>query len=489
MLCLAAAVSGASIVAVAAPAAAQTLPTDDPSRGLIYSGLRRGEAGTRCEGAYEILSRRAPTARPRLRCTHGPDPVPRDVDLRPGQDPQFRAGAEAPSSTLAQASAVPGAVPCYGNGTDGYRVQLVYAREATTTDRFASYEATFREWAARMDDVVNTSAAATGGVRHIRFVTDSQCRPVITHITLSASAVNSFDTTLDELDDRGFDRSDRKYLLWVDTPKTKYCGIGILYDDTGHDPRPGINVHNGNTAYPGLVARVDTRCWGQANMVEVHELLHTLGGVQGAATHLVDSAPHASALGHCTDESDRLCYADEPDGRVRKPSGALTSLTFPCAASHESLLDCNHDDYFHTNPPGGSYLATRWNTAESAWLERSPPAGTPGSAIAGSTWFSDGTNNQSGPAGTTIRAYAVGAFQNVPYLLVTGRDGGTPGQPCRVDLVPANTAPRYANSAGFVSTTVGTVNRLPGTYQVCFAQIDPIEGPRAVTGVTRFTVT
>ena len=88
-------------------------------------------------------------------------PAPHDLDPRPGQDPQFRAGTEAPSSTLAQAGAVPGAVPCYGNGTHGYRVQLVYAREATTTDRYDSYEATFRQWAACMDDAVNTSAAAT----------------------------------------------------------------------------------------------------------------------------------------------------------------------------------------------------------------------------------------------------------------------------------------------------------------------------------------
>ena len=94
-------------------------------------------------------------------------------------------------------------------------------------------------------------------------MTDSQCRPVITRITLSASAVNSFDTTLDELDDKGLDRPDRKYLLWVDTPKTKYCGIGIIYDDTDHNPTPGVNIHNGNTAYPGLVGRVDTRCWAR----------------------------------------------------------------------------------------------------------------------------------------------------------------------------------------------------------------------------------
>ena len=40
-------------------------------------------------------------------------------------------------------------------------------------DRYATYEASFRSWAARMDQIVNNSAAQTGGTRHVRFVTDS----------------------------------------------------------------------------------------------------------------------------------------------------------------------------------------------------------------------------------------------------------------------------------------------------------------------------
>ena len=33
---------------------------------------------------------------------------------------------------------------------------------------------------------------------------------------------------------------------------------------------------------------------------------------------------------------------------------------------HDERLDCNKNDYFHTSPQAGSYLATRWNTARSA---------------------------------------------------------------------------------------------------------------------------
>jgi hypothetical protein len=482
---LAVVAAGASVLAVA-PAGAQ-VPRDDPSRGLIYSNLRRGAPDSVCRGVYEILSRKEVSPdRQRVRCTHGPDPVPEDVDPRPGEDPGFRSGADAPAGAQI-AAATAGTVGCYGTGTDGYRVQLMYAREATTVDRYADFEASFRDWAARIDDVYNTSAAKTGGIRHVRFVTDSQCRPVIERITVSAGAVNDFSTMLDELDNRGINRVDRKYLLWVDTDKSRYCGIGLLYDDTTPDTTPGVNVNNGNPNYDGLVGRVDKRCWGQPNPVEAHELLHMLGGVLGASNP-ADAPPHATNNSHCFDESDRLCYADGDPSGVFKANGTPTSLQYICPGSNEALLDCGNDDYFSTAPPPGNWLASHWNTANSAWLAKAPPPGTPGSTAAGSAWFSDGTKSASGPAGTTVRVYATNVVPNVPYQLVTGRSAGA-GQPCALDLVAVNTTVVYAGPSGLLGRVTGPVNRLPGTYQVCFAQTDPVSGSRAVTGVVTFTVT
>jgi len=207
-----------------------------------------------------------------------------------------------------------------------------------------------------MDQVVNDSAAETGGIRHIRFTTDRSCNPVVERVALSSGAMSSFSTMVSELHSQGYNRSDRKYVVWTDA--NTYCGISELYVDDSGDATPGRNYNNGNTLIQGSVGRIDNGCWGAPNLVEAHELLHLLGGVQ-------KSAPHATGGYHCNDESDRLCYAD---------GSANATMKQVCPAFHEALYDCNHDDYFSTAPPAGSYLSNHWNTASSAFLSSQAPS-------------------------------------------------------------------------------------------------------------------
>jgi hypothetical protein len=91
----------------------------------------------------------------------------------------------------------------------------------------------------------------------------------------------------------------------------------------------------------------------------LHELLHTLGAVQ-------ESAPHATAGGHCFDGADVMCYRDltarsalYTDRACRTRGGALAEP-----------LDCGGDDYFNPEPAAGSYLASHWNVYDSYWLGR-----------------------------------------------------------------------------------------------------------------------
>jgi hypothetical protein len=189
-------------------------------------------------------------------------------------------------------------------------------------------------------------------------------------VRLSSTGDDSFGNTVSELAALGYASPSRKYLVWMDAPGP-YCGIGETYLD---DRDVLDNYNNGRSSVPGMFARVDAPCWGSSTTpVEAHELVHTLGAVQSSAPHSTGRFP-APAGGHCTDESDVMCYDDDGKG-----AAAVTSV---CPSSEERRLDCGDDDYFHTSPAPGSYLDTHWNTANSRFLdhtsgpiEADPPPG------------------------------------------------------------------------------------------------------------------
>jgi len=319
------------------------------ARGQIFKGLRAAGDRERCRGAFALVTSGE--------CTHGPDPAPAGIDVHTRQ-PKLAGDTSSGGSTAAGSASV----PCYGTGSDGMRVQAIYARAADVADRYSQVVGSIRTYAAAADTVFNNSAAETGGVRHVRWVTDSSCNLVVSHVTLSTSGDDSIDNTINELRSQGFNRTDRKYLVWMDAKV--YCGIAQVYSDDS----PGqTNIANGSSQVAGEFARVDYGCWGvDGQSIEAHELMHTLGGVQ-------TTAPHSTPYSHCYDTSDRMCYDD----------GSGVAMKSVCPSSHENLFDCNHDDYFYAGtPPSTNYLAKHWNTANSAFLATSnpPPPGPPQSA-------------------------------------------------------------------------------------------------------------
>ncbi len=377
----------------------------DERRGLVFDGLHR-RAGGPCGNGFEIVE---PASHGRVRCTHGPDPAPDGVDVRQRQEfgapaaatsgaPQAAAPSGPPQATAAQVG-----IPCYGTGSDGYRVQLVYVRLAGSPDRSATLFPNFATWAATADTTYNDSAAQTGGVRHIRFVTDAACNLVIAKAEVSSAAMGNFSTYVSELKGKGLNRSDRKYLTWADA--NTYCGIGELYIDDKATTTPGLSTSNYNNGHPGVsgaIARTDNGCWGMANSVEAHELTHNLGGVQA-------TAPNATSGYHCRDESDRMCYVD----------GSGVTMVQRCPTTNERLLDCNHDDYFSTNPPAGGYLATHWNVANSSFLSGSNP-GVPSTTT---TTMAPTTTTTAPTTTTTVPA----ATPSAPRNLVASRPTFTKG--------------------------------------------------------------
>lgn len=270
----------------------------------------------------------------------------------PGQPPAVTHGDDRlPPKPLALTAGIAPetAWPCEGTGTEGRRVQFVYAH-GPGSSLTASLRQSFEGIARRIEGTFVTSAAKTGGERLVRFVTSPTCVLSIVDLPVSSNALASFDTLIAEMSGAGLNRQDRIYHAWTDA--SAYCGIGTVYTDD----RAVGNVNDVATQY----SRSDGQCWDYA---EAHEITHNLGGVQ-------NSAPHATGGLHCRDESDLMCY---PDGG---PAGTMIS-PYPCPDfADEGKLDCGNDDYFAATPAAGSYLASHWNTADASALVRSVGATT-----------------------------------------------------------------------------------------------------------------
>ena len=305
---------------------------DSAARGMVMRDLHLAQRG-RCVGGYDVVGH------PGM-CSPGPDAGPEGVDVRAPRA-GGGGGKSKPGPTPSPSPSTTAAPPPAGGrcGTDGYRVQAVYAVSSDVADSYDALLPSLVQWASVADGVYANSAAETGGTRHVRWMTDASCVPTVVKVVMSPTGDDSFSNTISELQAAGLNRTDRKYVVWVDS--NVYCGIGNV---KGDDRPTADNANNVGPSY----GRTDRGCWG--GYTEAHELMHNLGGVQL-------SAPHSTGAWHCTDEYDRMCYRENN-----------ATMTYVCAQEHDSLFDCNHDDYYSTAPQSGSYLADHWNAANSVFL-------------------------------------------------------------------------------------------------------------------------
>jgi len=323
----------------------------------VIGGLRVALSGTACAGGYDVVGVQLPDAV----CTHGPDRTP-PAGLDAIDDGNGEAAAAttapattAPATTAPAADPTAGAVACYSDGTNGTRVQVLYAHTTDVADQFATVAPKIPAWAATVDHYVAASAAARGGTRHVRYVVDGNCQLQVTDVTMASGGADTLTKTINELVAHGYNRPDRKYLVFVDS--SVYCGISTIASD---DSPWSTNANNNHPEY----ARVDRPCWGGG--APAHELMHALGAVQL-------SAPHTSGAYHCYDGADIMCYND--NGSYFANGGTMKQV---CTTT--GMFDCNNDDYFDAGTPApGSYLATHWNAALNVALDtRAGSATAPG---------------------------------------------------------------------------------------------------------------
>ncbi len=226
---------------------------------------------------------------------------------------------------------------CVGDGSSGKRVRvaLLYPDDQPPPTKAAVDEV--RGFAEQIGAWVDLSAQETGGRRVVRWYT-VKCQIHVRVLPLPrATLEGDLHGIYTAIQDAGLISLRRNVLAYVDVFRN---GAGMHRHD---DDRPGVeNVHNlGNG-----VALVGRNIWN-AHM-GLHELAHILGAAQ-------DSAPHANGAGHVTDGYDIIALGGTNDA-------------CPDLSAQSRRWDCNHDDYFHTDPAPGSYLATHWNLANSLFL-------------------------------------------------------------------------------------------------------------------------
>lgn len=300
-----------------------------------------------------------------------------------------------------------------GTGTDGNRVQAMYVHEASQTDRYSAVAPVIINELKTIDDVYAVSSFETGGGERIRWVyTDGTCAQIsLLDVTVpDGSIINAaFSTSVTALQNLGYTSAARKYLIFADAPMggmgANVCGRATQFNNS-------TLINNPNDGYSAQYALVDNNCWTRGSYsYAAHELTHTMGAVNS-------DAPHANTDGHCTDGADLMCYND-----------GTTTVTQVCPAIEQNFLDCNKDDYFNTNPPAGSYLATHWNVANSSFLDAVPPL-PPGPAM---TVTADKTSAQTGQTVTLTANVASGV--NVNWTTTNSQCvvGGTTGTTFTLD--------------------------------------------------------
>lgn len=428
---------------------------DNPVNGMIYNGLGEKKTTGTCKDLFEVK-----TADGRAFCTHGPDPAPPGIDVRKRFTPPSIVKKKL--TTISNKNVA--GVTCNSDGQSGRRVQALYVRSSDTPDNYQSDLNYFKSRAEKIDQKIIDSGKKTGGNRNVRFVHDSNCEIIIENVVLSPAGDDTWANTVKELSSRGYNKSNRKYLIWRDT--NVFCGMGTSLNDERATLDNYSNIISGYSV-------IDNGCWDSPD-TETHELGHNLGAVQ-------KSAPDGDGNGHSKDLND-IMYPETD----KTPKSCL--------------WDCGNNDYFSTNPEPGSYLATHWNIAYNEFLggdEDKRPKYVPGiysdvyvvnrqggsgkteiHALSGSSNFNDFSIHAVSGLHATVGkdwSFALGNFydeDNIPDIYAINRNGGS-------GKTEVHVLTGKSNFSDFALQTATALDTTPGDNWVFDIGNGPDDDPRS----------
>jgi hypothetical protein len=253
--------------------------------------------------------------------------------------------------------------------------KVVYAYAADRPDRFAGWANALQ---ANVAVIERFLSAEDGGKKALRFDMGTRCGPQYVDIQTvqlpgaRSSYADDFSAIAGAVDRAlGPASGPRDAIILADglSGSTQEYGLGETILGTSGEVPGAANVHNSGGLTSVLFSRDGAAApgaakWGWWPEGMLHEMTHNLGAVQWGAPHSTE--PPGQSLpqyGHCWQGADVMCYTED--------SGAAHPMRIDCAALAGAIpesYDCGRDDYFNPAPAAGSYLATHWNTYDSAFL-------------------------------------------------------------------------------------------------------------------------
>lgn len=233
--------------------------------------------------------------------------------------------------------------------SSGSRSRAVYAYAAGSVNRVDTMRSQIQASVRAANGKVAQEGTETGVVADFRFACDSANEPLVTAIPTSGA---DYSAIVSSARSAGLTAATEDYWIFADfTSPGGYSGVGTFYTD---DTLSASNANYRNAGY----AITYSGYW--SGTTPMHENGHNMGAVQ-------NSAPDASGAGHCDGSGgqDVMCYSD---------GGSQWDSTHACGTVSGQHYDACHNDYFHTSPAPGSYLATNHNIgANTSWASFSNP--------------------------------------------------------------------------------------------------------------------